>query len=339
VNFDQLDQDPARNGKLNERLILYTVWVPSEGLPDDRWWQLRTSVTTLRKHNNKIPVRVCVLGQLPHSVRTFLDRYGVEVFLMGEYVDVLALFSPDKHLAALSRDPHAHKWLPLGLIDAPESASILYVDTDTCFNEDIDRLFETYDRRGVWCREEPSSRRSYQKAEPEYLEEEKLQALAEKLGVRFFPPCNLGVVLFGHGSWMEIRKHLPIFLDYLWRFAVSLATEEERPCRLNTRKSPVVAYLRGAGADAITPDDLEKTLRFPSTNQGLLESHSFWLTLGHTTFEFGDFDRSHVVAHREFLFARGNWWLLHYYRQNTELVKRYLIAVAHSELADGGSAE
>ena len=55
------------NGKPSERLVSYTMWVPEEGIHAYNWWQLRTSVTTLREHNQTIPVRFCVLGQLPVS--------------------------------------------------------------------------------------------------------------------------------------------------------------------------------------------------------------------------------------------------------------------------------
>ena len=145
-------------------------------------------------------------------------------------------------------------------------------------------------------------------------------------------------MLFGHGSWLEIRQHLPTFLDYLWRFAVSLAIEDDRLRPLSTYKADVVTYLRGAGADSVTREDRERALRFPSTNQWLLESHSFWLTLGHTTIEFGDFDRTRVIDGLE-LSEQLDWWLLHYYGRNTERVKDKLVARSYPELEDWGNAE
>jgi hypothetical protein len=97
--------------------------------------QLKESLGSLRRFNRTIPVFVFIFAKKSFSVPAWLKRYAVEV----------------RHLAPLAANiyPYLVKWIPLSGIEADQ---VLFLDADTYFYDDVEKLFDHYSLKDIYGR-------------------------------------------------------------------------------------------------------------------------------------------------------------------------------------------
>jgi hypothetical protein len=250
--------------------------------------QLRHSVKSLRAYNSVVPVHVFLYGEHPREFIGELERDAVTVHPMGSYLDAIRRRRP-RAFRTLVRYPVLHKWLNFHKLAPFNPSQVLQIDCDTFFFDDVEILFERYSDCHFYGREEPSSRASQYGYDPNYLDEDKLFALAR--GERALPvnPCNIGVSVLNHGLWNEVAKRAEMFLNYVFRFIACLGRNPQTVGRLWPELAEVVML------DLIEQPDVAD-LHFPSINVWIVEQVSLWLTLGHVPgLTHGYLSRDHVL--------------------------------------------
>ncbi len=168
-------------------------------------YQLENSLRTLRRHNTEVEALVCVFNG---DISELVKPYDVTALELGSYAQAIR-----KHCEvgtpALSRFPLLPQWLALASLEPSNFASLLYVDCDTHFFGDVARLFERYAEADLYSREEILSRSSHFGYNPEYLDEEAFEAVANAENGHVIPPFNTGVVMFNHGAAQKLATELP----------------------------------------------------------------------------------------------------------------------------------
>jgi hypothetical protein len=270
----------------------------------ERQW-LR-SVQSLRQHNTTIPVCMCIYDwAVPWLVRDGAARYGVAVTGVGDYGAYLSGISP--HGATLALLPTLHKILSLRHL--PDNrAQILYLDCDTVFTGDVERLFDDYCNSDWYAREEPMTRRSRRGPDPSHVDEDALRSIAEGELLRPVAPFNSGVWLMNNRMWADVDRLRFTFLDFAWRLLVGwyLSADPETPLEL-----------RVASAVAGTSTDIGalRALRYPSSNLWILDQVALWLALGELRRSPGLFGECDVPQGGDCLDAldAGRPWIVAHY--------------------------
>ncbi|MDQ3742180.1 MAG: hypothetical protein M3389_14665 [Actinomycetota bacterium] len=275
-----------------DRFVHYSLALPRHEERPDLLWQLSVSLRTLREHNDRVPVGLFLHGPMTPPLAALCREHDVMVHEQGPYEERLARLCPGGW-QALAEYPLLHKFLNFAELAATGARQVLFLDCDTVFLGDVERLFDGYDGPDLVAREEVHSSRSIHGVDRTFIDEPLLARLAAADGAATIPPFNLGVVLFNHGIVRELAPIEPLTLDYAWRLT--------------------------AGA-----------LPFPSTNWWILDEVALWLALGHAPpLETADFDPRHVVQNGEFerVDPRATSCVLcHYYSQNTGRIAEWLRA-------------
>jgi len=274
------------------RIVTYSLSTSGPALMTDYHEQLFSSVKSLRRYNSSVAIHVFLYGEQPHVFITELEREGTTVHLMGSYEDAVRRFRP-RGFRTLGRYPVLHKWMNFHKLEAFTPSQVLQTDCDTYFFDDVEILFDRYSDCHYYGREEPSSKASHFGYNPEYLDEDKLFALARRVGAAPVSPCNIGVSMLNHGVWSEVAKRTAIFLDYAFRFVAGLARNPETRGWLWPELAEVVMI------DLLEQPDVSD-LPFPSSNVWILDQVSLWLTLGHVPgLTHGHLSRDHVIQGSE----------------------------------------
>lgn len=313
-----------------DRLVYYSLSLSTSDARPDLLRQLLTSVDSLRRYNRHIAVAVFTYNGADTLIRPLLAPYDVAVIPQGSYEQRLASTCPDGW-PFLAQYPLLHKFLNFEAIAAMQPRQALFLDCDTLFFSDVERLFETYNDAHCYAREEPTCARSHYGYEPEYLDETALRALTSALGIHSLPPFNLGIVLFNHGIWRLLADLEPALITYAWRLLLWLAANPPNEWRERT-----YGEIPPARAMREQPDALKAwaaanpPLPFPSANEWILDELSLWLALGHLDgLRYGDFSRHHAVQNGELLSypaAQPEWVVCHYFSQNMGRVEQWLRA-------------
>lgn len=176
-----------------QRAVYYSV----DDDPKYLYFAIR-SVASLRRYNRDIPVRVFVHGQPPARARTALRRAGAEVVVRPAI---------ERHRLMLL------KWQPLELLREPRQ---LFIDADTVFFGNVDRLFRDRTEHDFYARIEMGT-----EAVPPYLvgnqlvvnqvNHHLLRKLTATLGGRDIPVFNTGVMLMNHDLHKLIAEAQPLF--------------------------------------------------------------------------------------------------------------------------------
>lgn len=270
------------------RLVTYSLSVTGPPQMTDYHEQLINSVKSLRTYNTVVPIHVFLYGEHPSGFITGLEREAVTIHRMGSYADAITRIRP-RASRALARYPLLHKWLNFHELAPLCPSQILQMDCDTFFFDDVDVLFERYSDCHFYAREEPSSKASHYGYNPNYLDEDKLFALARREGATAVSPCNIGISVLNHGLWTEIAKRRELFLSYAFRFVASMARNPQTRDKL----WPVLAEV--VMVDLLEQPDTED-LPFPSSNLWILDEVALWLTLGHIPgLTHGIISRDHVL--------------------------------------------
>ena len=275
------------------RIVTYSL--SSSGPPEttDYHEQLFNSVKSLRAYNRAVSIHVFLYDEQPHVFITGLQREGVTVHQMGSYEAAIRRIRP-RAFRTLVRYPVLHKWMNFHKLVSLGPSQILQIDCDTYFFADVDILFDRYSDCHFYGREEPSSKASHFGYDPHYLDEDKLFALARREGATPMNPYNIGISMLNHGLWSELAQRIGEFLDYVFRFAASMARHPEMRERLWSELAEVVMI------DLLEQPDVSE-LPFPSSNLWIIEQVALWLTLGHIPgLTHGHLSREHVRQGNEY---------------------------------------
>ncbi|MGH2751699.1 MAG: hypothetical protein ACRDK3_12625 [Actinomycetota bacterium] len=310
------------------RLVYYSIALPETAPRPDLLWQLEASLRSLRTYNTTTPVALFVHGEMPSAVGAIASRYNAVVHIQEPYEARLARLCPHGW-RVLSRYPLLHKFLNFGeLRTLPRPPrQVLFLDCDTLFFGDVDRLFARYENHDCVAREEASCRRSHLGYDPEYLDEGALDALARAEGIRSVPPFNLGVVLFNGECWWHLADLEEALVSYAWRFAVWMACNPAAGLSASYGEGSGIELLRN-GLVALTSEDVAQALPYPSANRWILDEFALWLTLGNLPgLRTGDFWIGDVLQNGEFS-ARDRQApdaiLCHYFTQNMARIDAWM---------------
>jgi hypothetical protein len=287
-------------------LVYYSLANPPNSGREEQWIQ---SVRSLRLYNTAIPVWLFLFDGASAELLREADHRNVRVHDLGRYPELLQCMHARGSLLALY--PTFHKFLELGHAPLDDFEQVLYVDCDTFFFDDVDRLFNRYSAHHWYAREEPSSHRSHFEYDPSHVDEDLLEHVARSEGLRPVPPFNSGACLLNHRIWRE-WKHLRVpYLDLAWRLLCGRELEGHDTPLQHDRE------VHEAVLESITDADRARALPYPSQNTWIIEQISLWLALGHLQdFSLGTFAASDVPQGYEFydmLSAGQRCILAHYY--------------------------
>jgi len=260
---------PNEAGK-RTRLVYYSLLVSHFGLRENQWIQ---SIRSLRRYNRHIPVQLFLFNGAPSAIIREADRQGVAVFELGDYLQYLNGLTMRGSL--LAQYPTFHKFLALRNSPARAADQILYLDCDTFFFDDVERLFHRYGSFD-WCaREEPTSRASYSPSNRFHLDEAALDSVMLAAGLHYVYPCNTGFCLMNRATWDLLDDLRIVYLDLAWRLLVG---------RLLATTQPTTGWERLIYASTmpeVTDWDRSRALPFPSQNHWIIDEITLWFTLGH----------------------------------------------------------
>lgn len=251
------------------------------------------SILSLRRHNPSIPVSLFLFTGGSESLLEQAARCRVIVHHLGDYREFLARLYPRGWVLAYY--PTLHKFLTPAEVSIPDAAQLLYVDCDTVFFDDVERLFETYSEADLYAREEPNSRLCHFGYDPACIDEDMLAAIAEREGARAIAPFNFGVFLLNNRAWKRFEQFRFTFLDLAWRLLsgriLSGGSYHEHHPRIPQ-----------ATLGAMTAQDRSRALPYPSRNSWIFDQIAIWLALGlPPQLSLGRFSSSHVPQGAECL--------------------------------------
>ena len=271
------------------RLVYYSLAAVGSVACERQWVQ---SIRSLRRFNGDVPVFLFVYGSLAAETLAEASRHGVHVVHGGEYAGCFARL-PWAAAQALVRNPTLHKVPSLRLCPTEAVGQVLFLDCDTFFFDDVDRLFDRYQGHHFYAREEPGSSRSHHGYDRAYLDEAVLHQMARGEGLRPIPPYNSGVFMLNGGAWDHLRALADDFLAYAWRLLVG----QEFASPLGAAPEEPVSTLIRRHADE---KDRRSRLTYPSSNAWILDEVALWLTLGRIPgLTHGVLDRADVVQNGE----------------------------------------
>jgi hypothetical protein len=271
------------------RLVYYSL---SNSPGDSREWQLIQSIRSLRCHNPSIPVRLFLFNGATAELIDETRRFRVEVCYLGDYAEYIRRAHARGSVLALY--PTFHKFLSLIHGSLEYARQILYLDCDTFFLGNVERLFDQYQAHEWYAREEPASLRSHHGHSPEHIDEPLLEHMARLRGARAVIPFNSGVCLLNHGIWNRLEDLRLQYLDLAWRLLCGRAL---RP------PDGIVEDEQIRHAVLTTLDDIDRrrALPYPSKNTWIIEQIALWQALGNLPhFSQGLFSPAHVSQGNEF---------------------------------------
>ena len=266
------------------KLVYYSLSMSGDEYDNNRVFQLINSIKSLRKFNSSIRVQLHLFGELPPSIVEKLVRLNVHIVPFESYTTLI-----EQSFAGvgkwLSRYPVMHKFLTMQTFIREKLDQVLYLDSDTYINADINILFNKYNEADLYAREEPGCRLSKIGYHPDYLNEEKLFELATQQGCNYVAPFNSGVVLMNQDVWKRMLDHSNKYIGYvagcsLWieqKINKSDVTYMGYQFRTNF---PDLNYLHDHKSELSKYLESIDPMPFPSVNYWIKEQVALWLTLG-----------------------------------------------------------
>jgi hypothetical protein len=237
--------------------------------------QLRASILSLRRVNADIPVYLFTFGLPCYVIERALEGIDVQIIAKPIYSSALGPYCGER-AAIFAQYPTLSRWLVLEDFRPTSISSLLYVDTDTYFVCDPTRLFDEYNNRDWYTREEPSSSNSPLGYDSEYINEEALGALANELSTCSFPPMNLGVVLLNNRVWERVQLIMHDFFTYMWRFLLGMARNGHPRIMEDWKMQPILKEVTKLAKSS----DWIEALQYPSSNGWILDELSMLLAIG-----------------------------------------------------------
>ena len=288
------------------RFVYYSLANAPDAGREQQWTQ---SIRSLRRYNAEITVWLFLFNGATAELLREADRQRVHVHYLGEYGELFRQTHGRGSVLALY--PTFHKFLVLAHASLGDIIQILYLDCDTFFFENVDRLFDRYSAHQWYAREEPSSRRSHFAYDPNHIDEDLLEHVAQCEGLRHVFPFNSGVCLLNHGVWHELERLRIPYLDLAWRLLCGRELNGHNPSLVRDPE------IHQAVLSTVTDIDRTRALPYPSLNTWIIEQIALWLALGYLPdFSLGTFAPSDVPQGGEFhdvLRSRHRCILAHYY--------------------------
>ena len=270
-------------------LIYYSLVMASGAVQEDQWLQ---SVRSLRRYNGEVPVHLVIYGALPRRIRAEAIRSAVTIHQMCDYTEYLRAIS--EHGTLLTKYPTLHKFLSLHQLPTYGVSQILFLDCDTFFFDDAEKIFNLYSSCDWYAREEPYSRCSHLGYDPGYLNQEALEMLLQKEGLEQVLPFNSGVCVLNNRTWDRFDQLRESYLDFVWRLLVGrqLGMGISRPKRQEIDQAFV---------GPLTQNDRLRALPYHSKNPWIIEQIALWMTLGclRPPVSQGFLERRHVAQNGE----------------------------------------
>ena len=288
------------------RLVYYSLSNAPDAGREKQWIQ---SIRSLRRYNRAIPVWLFLFNGATTELLHEAERQNVHVHYLGDYGEFFRQTHGRGSVLALY--PTFHKFLVLPHAPLGNVNQLLYLDCDTFFFDNVDRLFEQYSTHPWYAREEPSSRRSYFAYDPDHIDEDLLEHIARSEGLRRVSPFNSGVCLLNHSIWHDFGRLRIPYLDLAWRLLCGRELNGHNSALLHDPE------IQQAVLASVADVDRMYALPYPSLNTWIIEQIALWLTLGHLpAFSLGTFARSDVPQGGEFHDVLRSGWrcvLAHYY--------------------------
>jgi hypothetical protein len=250
-------------------LIYYSLAAVGGDACERQWVR---SIESLRRHNPWAPVVLVLYGAPQAETLSVARAMNVLVVHGGDYRRCFAGLPP-RVAEVLARNPTLHKVPSLRLCPTDGVGQMLFLDCDTYFFDDVDQLFQRYQARHFYAREEPGSRRSVGGYDPAYVDEQALGGLSWSEGLYPIPPYNSGVFMLNGGAWAHLAALSEAFLAFAWRLLVGLRAGSPLGARLDEAQAALIAR-------NMIEADWPARLAFPSSNAWIVEEVAFWLTLG-----------------------------------------------------------
>jgi hypothetical protein len=305
------------------RLVYFSIAnMPGSGC-ERQWIQ---SIRSLRRHNRSVAVWLFIFNGASTELLAEADRQQVRIEYLGEYGEYLAQWHLRGSVLALCPTLHKFLVMPPSLLQGLEGA--LYVDCDTFFLGDVERLFEVYAQADWYAREEHASRRSAHGYDPAHIDEDALAGIATGVGSRWVTPFNSGVCLVNGRLARALERVRVTLLDLAWRLVCgrelgrSWAEEADRE-------------LRAATLASINDIDRRRALGYPSRNAWIVEQIALWLALGQiASFSQGFLSPQHVAQGSEFdeALGRSSVVLCHYFSVLEEAFFSRVRPLSHCQL-------
>jgi hypothetical protein len=194
------------------RLVYYSLSNAPDAGREKQWTQ---SIRSLRRYNPTITVWLFLFNGATAELLREAEHQHVHVHYLGDYGEFFRQTHGRGSVLALY--PTFHKFLVLAHAPLNDLTQVLYLDCDTAFFDNVDRLFDLYSALPWYAREEPASRRSHFAYDPNHIDEDLLEHIARSENLQYVPPFNSGVCLLNHGIWHDlVRLQIP-YLDLAWR--------------------------------------------------------------------------------------------------------------------------
>jgi len=288
------------------RLVYYSLANALNSRLEEQWTQ---SIRSLRLYNRDISVWLFLYDDANAELLREAERQDVQVHRLGSYPEFLRRLHARGSVLALY--PTFHKFLQLSHAPLGNAEQALYLDCDTFFFDNVDRLFDRYSAHHWYAREEPTSRRSHFDYDPSHVDEDLLEQIARSEKLRQVLPFNSGVCLLNQHIWREWGRLRVPYLDLAWRLLCGRELNGHHASLEHDRE------VRDAVLAIASDTDRAHALPYPSQNTWIIEQISLWLALGHLQdFSLGTFARSDVVQGGEFygvLESGERCVLAHYY--------------------------
>ncbi len=307
---------------MTARLVYYGLSV-GPGEPARRLvGQLLRSVTSLRAHNRRVPVRIYLFGQLDAGSREELEALSATIVDVGDHEAHLRMLCSPAMTELLARYPVLHNITCLPMLADEPARQILYVDADTHFFRDVEALFDRATELDVYAREIPGSPRSPHGRDRGAFDAELFAAVAAREGARVVTPFNTGVTLFNHGSWRTLGARVGEVLRDVFRFSVWLSRG------VSKRDTEDIRYLRQHRERMVSAEDEAAALPYPPDGPCIRDEIAVALAAGRTPhLRVGYFSRHDVLQGDEFQDQRFAWQVLaHYFSIHTDAFAKWLEA-------------
>ena len=295
--------------------VFYSVAADADGRYERLWLR---SVESLRRHNPRVPVAVCLYDDGPRGLLDAAAELGVDVLPMGRYSDLVADLPP-AYAGVLGRHRCLHKLASLRRMacHAP-GHPLVYLDCDTYLFGDVEQLTARSAQVDWLAREEPATARCMRGHQPAWVDEPALAELARAEGVVPVPPYNTGVFAVGAALAGSLAGLADEFLWYCWRLLAGAAFD--RP-KVFFDDPAWGADVRAAAA-AYNP---RLRLAYPAENIWIVDQVALWLLLGRVPGARHEMFATHEVAQSDEYLAPDLWPLtVHYFTAHAASFERYL---------------
>ena len=302
------------------QLVYYSLASAGDGRYERQWLQ---SIRSLRTHNRSVQVHLVHYNAPSDQVLREAEQQRVTMHRAGDYRDRLEEVLPGCG-SALVHYPVLHKLLSLQFLPVNVASQVLYLDCDTYFFRDVAELFSKYQTHHFYAREEPSSRRSADRYEPWYINEETLIEICNTEGLKFIPPYNNGVFILNRGLAAHLFKARKAFLCYACRLLLGLCENEQLAQKCEPAFLRELIALRDS--HALAP------LRYASDNNWIADLIATLFTLGSVA------DVTHEAFLRTDCSQNGEPFhlfrpiLIHYFSKNEDNFFQFLKRLQAAEM-------